>query len=144
MKKTIVTLVILIAVFTTGNSQEIKTTIHPDGLAQFQENPKEYLVNWEEQKLISYEFTDSKQTAEATLKLIFFTPKGQWQTVTSEPFKLFPGTILFPGNIFFPGNILEKMPKGKGLILFDLQVNNYEALITLKEMPCKTMITFTN
>lgn len=144
MKRVLSMLVFLLATVLTCHAQEISGRVHPDALAQFQENPVEYLKNWEKQQLISYELKETKQAVEATLNLIFFTPKGQWHTITSQPFKLFPGTILFPGNIFFPGNILDKMPKGNGLILFDLHVNDFETLGNLQELPSKSIIVFTN
>lgn len=144
MKKLSTTLFLLLVVITNAKAQEIKSIVKSYALEQFQENPKAYLANWDNQELIGYELIDSKSSVEATLSLIFFTPKGQWQTVTSEPFKLFPGNILFPGTILFLGTILEKMPKGKGLILFDLQVNDFEHLSLLRKLPGRIPIVFNN
>lgn len=144
MKKNILTLVLFLVAITFNQAQEIKSVINQDALAKFEENPKKYLLNWEKQELIGFELIDSKHAVEATLHLNFITPKGQWQSFTSEPFKLFPGNILFPGTILFPGNILEKLPKGKCLILFDLQINNYENLSLLRKLPGRIPVVFNN
>lgn len=91
-----------------------------------------FLNNFEDQKLIGFICQDIEQPIEVRLLVKVYSEKGLWKQAASESFKI------------FPGNIFHKLPKGRGLILFDIELTSTEQFFLLRKLPSRIPILFNN